>query len=94
MAVTEIVPLHPAFNADDIVKGLRAIADDIEAGSVRFEPTMAVVVLATETQRRDRTGVTVFHDWQSHALGRDIATFAARGILASAINVWDGPNDA
>ena len=85
----KVVQLHPELDCYGISKALRNIADDIEAGAYVFDPTMAVVVLATETHRRDSDGVSASFDWQTHGLGKDTGIFMARGILASALGKMD-----
>ncbi len=81
MKVVELKPVPDAFG---VAKALRNIADEIEAGSYSFDPSMAVVVLATETNRHDREGITVNYNWQTHGLGEKCSFFTAKGILAAA----------
>jgi hypothetical protein len=88
----KVVELHPARDADDVVKALRNIADDIERGEYRFVPSGAVVILATEEERRLRTDTLYSWDWQTHGIGKLAEHgFSARGIMASALAAWDGP---
>lgn len=90
----KVVELHPKLGADDIVIGLRKIADEIEAGQYRMQPNMCAVVLGCETTRRDMDGHRVFHDWQTHGLGERCASiFATRGLLLSAASAFDGPGE-
>lgn len=79
-----IVELRSQHDADDVVKALRNIADDIEAGEYDFAPNMAVLVLARETVSRERDGLRVGFGWRTHGLGEKCTVFTARGILQSA----------
>jgi hypothetical protein len=74
----------------DLVKALRNIADDIEAGAYDFDPQFAVLVLGVETQRRDLDGFSIYHRWQTHGLGESATPFRVRGLLSSAIQRFDG----
>lgn len=78
-----IVELAPKLDCNDIAAALRNIADDIEAGEYRFDPTLAVLVLGRETERRDRDGISVSTDWQTHGLGK-CGQLAAKGLMACA----------
>ena len=92
MTVSKVVELRPALACDDMVKVLRNIADDIEAGKYDFDPKFGALVLATETERRDRDGVTLGFRWQTHGLGK-CGIFAAKGMLAAAAASFDGEKD-
>ncbi len=89
-----VVPLHPELACADIVKALRNIADDVEAGRYDFEPNMAVVVLGMDHQRQDRDGISIRYAWQTHGLGKNATYMAAKGLLASALGSFDGGSDA
>ena len=84
-----IVELKPVPDAYGLSKALRNIADDIEAGDYSFDPSIAVLVLATETSRTDREGISVNYNWQTHGLGEKCGFFVARGILASALSKFE-----
>ena len=86
----KVVPLHPRLACEEIVNALRNIADDIEAGSYDFDPNLAVLVLAQESQRRDGGGFVVSYNWQTHGIGEKATIFTTRGILASAVARFDG----
>lgn len=85
-----VVELRPNHNCLDIVKGLRAIADDIEAGAYGFEPELAAIVLGFDQQKLERDGVAVRYGWQTHGLGEKATAFTTRGLLASALNDFNG----
>ncbi len=85
----EVVTLHPPMVCVDVVAAMRAIADDIEAGRYEFEPTMAVVVIGCETERRVSDGMTLNFNWQTHGLGKT-SFFAAKGLLACATAKFEG----
>lgn len=91
--ITPVTVLHPDQTKDDLVAGLRAIADEIEAGETAFDPTMAVIVLADEKIRRDAEGETSRYVWQTHALGSKAGFFTAKGILAAAAVSFDTDGD-
>ncbi len=86
-----VVEMRPDLECEELAKALRNIADEIEAGTYEFRPSMAVVVLAEESQRGDRDGISVNFNWQTHGLGKGAGYFAAKGILAAAISAFDGP---
>lgn len=85
----QVVELRPKLDSEDIAKALRNIADDVEAGNYDFDPTMAVVVLGTESERKDREGCTLNYNWQTHGLGK-CGFFAAKGLLAVAAAKFEG----
>jgi hypothetical protein len=87
-----IVELKPQLDCEGIAKALRAIADDVEAGAYDFDPTLAVVVLGAEIERKDRNGITLSFDWQTHGLGK-AGFFASKGLLAVAAASFDGPSE-
>lgn len=85
-----VVPLHHEVDAFDLAKALRNIADEIERDAYTFTPTKAVLVLADESERLDAGGdIIASFNWQTHGLGKGVGVFAARGILASALNDWE-----
>ncbi len=83
-----LVELHPRLDCYDIAKALRNIADDIDQGSYEFDPTIAVVVLGRESERRTIDGPAVGYNWQTHGLG-ECGYFAAKGLLASAMTKFE-----
>lgn len=85
----KVVELRPDLPCDDIVQGLRNIADQIEAGEFAFTPTMAVIVLGDESVERTRDMIIDRFSWQSHGLGKT-SYFAAKGLLAAALNRSEG----
>lgn len=87
--MVEIVQLRPALGCDDIVQGLRTIADDIEAGAYDFAPTQVVVVMGRETEHRDREGISSSYQWQTRGLGKT-SVFAGKGLLAAALSSFEG----
>jgi hypothetical protein len=89
----QVVELRPKMDCENIAKALRNIADDIEAGVYDFDPNAAVVVLATESKRRERDGDVLSYDWQTHGLGKADGFFAAKGILASAVTRFECKGD-
>lgn len=86
-----VVELKPQLDCEEISTALRAIADDIEAGAYDFDPTTAVVVLGREVERKDRNGITLNFDWQTHGLGKS-GFFVTKGLLACAISKMEGGN--
>lgn len=84
-----VVELPLARDCHDIATTLRNIADDIEAGAYDFDPDMAVVVLGRDNERMTTDGPVLSFNWQTHGLGK-CGYFAAKGLLASAINSFDG----
>lgn len=79
-----VVELRPNLTCENIVAGLRALADDIEDGEYDFVPTLAVVVIAEEGERKDPEGITEHYNWRTHGFGKG-SYFAWRGLLASAM---------
>lgn len=84
-----VVELRPSLDCDEIVKGLRNIAHEIEAGAYNFAPTQVVVVLGRETEHRDRNGISSSYEWQTHGLGKT-SVFAGKGLLAAALTSFEG----
>lgn len=84
----KIVELKPKLDCHDIAKGLRNIADDIEGGKYAFDPTLAVVVLGVESEKRDRDGITASFNWQTHGLG-DACYFAIKGLLGCSLSRFE-----
>ncbi len=85
----EVVELRPKLDCEDVVKALRNVADDLEAGRYDFDPTIAVLVLGREGTRRDRDGIVDSYQYQSHGFGQ-CSFFASKGLLASALNDFEG----
>lgn len=85
----EIVELRPKLDCENIAAALRNVADDIEAGAYAFDPTLAVLVLGRETERRDREGVRLNYNWQTHGFGKT-SFFASKGLLAAAAAKFEG----
>lgn len=85
----KIVPLKQEHDCENIAVALRNIAADIESGAYDFDPSLAIVVLGRESVRSDRTGIVDSYQWQSHGLGK-ATFFASKGLLASALNEFDG----
>lgn len=88
----EILTFPGKPESHDIVKALRNIADDIEAGRYDFEPTIGALVLGHETVRRDLDGELYNFGWETHGLG-GIGVFETRGLLASAASKFGPGND-
>lgn len=86
-----IIQLHQARpNADDVVKALRSIADEIEAGQLGFPATTAVLVIGhTDPEIAcgdgDR-GQNLY--WSTFGMGPRNDTFTVRGLLMTALNRW------
>ena len=85
----KVVELRPKPDIFDVATVLRNIADEIDAGAYDFDPTLAVLVLATETSHHDRLGVSVNFDWQTHGIGEKCGFFTAKGLLGSALTRFD-----
>ena len=88
----KVVPLVPDHDCERIASALRIIADDIEAGEYAFNPTLAILVLGTESVTKDREGFVDSYEWQTHGLGKG-SFFAFRGLLASTLNSDGGSHD-
>lgn len=89
----KVVELKSKPDMFEVATALRNIADEIEAGAYDFDPTLAVVVLATETTRHDRLGVSVNFDWQTHGIGEKCGYFTAKGLLGCALTRFDLQGD-
>lgn len=89
----QVVELHPRHPCEDLVQGLRNIADEIEAGSFEFDPNIAVILLAMESQSRDGHGFNQSYQWQTHALGERASYFTVKGLMGSALANFDGESD-
>ena len=84
----ELVELRPKLDCEDVVKALRNVADDLEAGRYDFDPTLAVLVLGREATRRDRDAIVDSYQFQSHGFGQ-CSFFASKGLLASALGKFE-----
>ena len=83
----------PKFDADDIVQGLRNLANDIEAGE--YTPDMAVIVLASSGERMTAEGRVSNVGWSTFGLGAKASNlFAVKGALFSAAHSFDGGGNA
>lgn len=86
-----ILRLHQSRPAaDDVVKALRNIADDIEAGNLEFPATTAVLVIGhtdPEVPCGDGArGQDLY--WATFGMGPRNDTFTVRGLLMTALNRW------
>ena len=81
-----IVAIKKPFAADDVVKGLRKIADEIEAGEYGF-PVTTCIVLIGNTYQTNRTaeGVSEMADSEYFALGPRTDLFTCRGLIATGL---------
>jgi len=87
-----VLQLHKPKPADDVVDGLRKLADSIEAGDIDWPVTTAIVVLGHtgSDSNPDENG----HTWQSvhwrtHGYGPRTDNFTVRGLLMTAVTKWD-----
>lgn len=85
----KVVALRPQNSCDDIVTGLRNIANDIEAG--KFGLMTTCVVCLGHTEDRPADGGTVQSDMNEvFGLGPRSDTFTIRGLLLTcATQRWD-----
>lgn len=85
-----VLTLHKPAPADDIVRTLRLIADDIEAGKVEWPVTTAVLILGHTGVDRpegdDERWQEMF--WRTYGVGPRSDAFTVRGLLATAIHHW------
>lgn len=82
----ELLELHPSRDADDIVKGLRNIADQIESGDYPFNPDTIIVVTALQSSRRMIGAERFTAEFETHSLGVHSGFYETKGILAAALN--------
>jgi CobQ-like glutamine amidotransferase family enzyme len=81
--MTNVIELKKPIVADDIIAGLRGLADRIESGEVEGPITTAMVILGHtwETREGDDIG---HHGWtDSYAFGPRCDLFTCRGLIAS-----------
>lgn len=91
-AGTNVVSLHAGIPADDIVAGLRRLADTIEAGEVEDIPvvTTAAVVLGHTSQSKEagengEEGQVIHKSYFAlYGFGPRCDTYTIRGLLATA----------
>lgn len=80
----KVVQLHKPFAPDDIVDGLRKLADRIEAGEYGLRTTCLVVLGHTE-DKPAADGVKVHaSDFEMFGYGPRCDTFTTRGLLLTA----------
>jgi hypothetical protein len=82
-----VVPVtKPAATADDVVAGLRRIADQVEAGDFDLVTSCAVVLGHTEEKPGDKPGFTVVGEQVDvFGLGPRHDPFTVRGLLMSGV---------
>lgn len=79
--MTNIVPIQKPFAPDDIVGGLRKLADQIEAGDYGLRTT-CLVVLGHTGDSIDGNGDKVHgSDYEMFGYGPRCDTFTTRGLL-------------
>ncbi len=86
-----ILALHTPKPADNVVHGLRKLADMIEAGEFTYPVTTCVAVIGHtdgETPIGDGRYAQESH-WNVFGYGPRNDTFTVRGLLASALRDWD-----
>ena len=87
-----VVALHKPKPCDDVVSGLRGLADRIERGEIDWPVTTAVVVLGhTDAERpAGEDGVSLQQNhWDTYGYGPRTDSFTVRGLLATVIhNDW------
>ena len=88
--MSNIISLIQPKSADDVVKALRKVADEIEAGDVEFPVTTCCVVLghtdAEVTMGDGDLGQSIF--WRTYGMGPRGDAFTIRGLLATVLNRW------
>jgi hypothetical protein len=76
----------PAGTANDIVAGLRRIADDIEAGEYQLMTSCAVVIGHTSERPGDKPGFTMLQERvEVFGIGPRHDPFTVRGLLMSGV---------
>lgn len=85
-----VLTLHKAIPADDVVRMLRTVADDIEAGALDWPVTSAVVVLGHVTSERPRDDGDRWSElsWATFGGGPRSDALTLRGLMATAIHHW------
>ena len=79
--MTNITPIKKPFAPDDIVGGLRKLADQIEAGDYGLRTT-CLVVLGHTGESMDCSGDRVHgSDYEMFGYGPRCDTFTTRGLL-------------
>lgn len=90
-----IVALHKAKPCDDVVSGLRGLADRIEAGEVDWPVTTCIVVIG-HTEREslpDDDGICLQGSrWDTYGYGPRTDIFTSRGLLMTAMKNWGSDN--
>lgn len=80
------IQLHTSFEPDDIVKGLRQLADTIENGQVENMPviTTCLVMLGHTRSKLEADGSkTLYYDTKYYGFGERCDTFTTRGLAAT-----------
>lgn len=73
-----------APDANDVVKGLRNIADSIETGEIDFPISTAVVILGhTQILPSDEDVIATRAYWDTFALGPRCDEFTVRGLITT-----------
>jgi hypothetical protein len=82
--VTNIVSIQKPFAPDDIVAGLRKLADKIEAGDYDLRTTCLVVLGHTEDRTEETGDKAHCSDFELFGYGPRCDTFTTRGLLLTA----------
>jgi hypothetical protein len=84
----KVLTLHPTPQQNDIVAGLRNLADKIEAGTVEDMPVITTVVCLlghTESKLETNGDIGRYLDYAEYAWGPRCDTFSVVGLMAYAI---------
>ena len=87
-----VLQLHKPIPADDVVGGLRGLADSIEKGEIEWPVTTCVVCLGhTGSLSNPDTSGYVWQGvhWRTHGYGPRVDNFTVRGLLSTVIARWD-----
>jgi hypothetical protein len=86
-----VLALHKPKPCDDVVSGLRALADRIEAGEIDWPVTTCIVVLG-HTEREsppDEDGICLQGShWDTYGYGPRTDIFTTRGLMMTALKNW------
>ncbi len=83
----KVITLHPIPKQNDIVEGLRNLADAIEAGTVEDMPVITTVVCLlghTDSKLEEDGSIGRYIDFDRYAWGPRCDSFTIGGLLAYA----------
>lgn len=90
-----VLKLHQPKPTNDVVRTLRRIADEIEAGELEWPVTTAVLIVGHSDAEVPIAGGELRQQsyWTTYGMGPRSDSFTVRGLVASAMRQWNHGDD-